>query len=185
VLFRSSLIVIDHQQGVGNSRVIPAGPLRAALAGQIAKAHAFIIIGGELVDQNLKQRLMKSGKPIFTAHLEPSHTAPDLGRKKIIAFTGIGMPDKFFATLEQAGADIVEHIRFPDHHPFSQSDAQWLLGLQSDNPGAMLVTTAKDHMRLKDTADACDRLYRASVAYEVELRFDREKQLMEFVLAAL
>ncbi len=177
-----SLIVIDHQQGIGNSCVIPAGPLRAPLAGQIAKAHGFIIIGGELVDQSLKQRLEKNGKPIFTAHLQPSHTALDLAGKKVIAFTGIGMPDKFFATLEKAGANIIERIRFPDHHPFSQSDAQWLLDLKNDNPGAILVTTAKDHMRLKHTTDACDKLYQASVAYEVELRFDQEVQLVDFVL---
>ncbi len=179
------LIVIDHSQGIGNGRIIPAGPLREFLQDQISKAHGFIVVGGKLIDQNLSQLLQNSGKPIFDAALEPANNAPDLAGKKVIAFTGIGMPDKFFATLEQAGADIVERIRFPDHHPFSQSDAQWLLGLQNDNPGGQLMTTAKDHIRLKNTADACGRLYLASMAYGVELQFNQEKTLMEFILKAI
>ncbi len=180
-----SFIVIDHSQGIGNGRIIPAGPLRAPLRDQIAKAHGFIIIGGELVDQNLKHHLQNSSKPIFTAHLKPADNAPDLAGKKVIAFTGIGMPDKFFATLEKAGAEIIERIRFPDHHPFSQNDARWLLDLQSDNDECLLVTTAKDHIRLKETDDVCDRLYQTSQAYGVELEFDQEKLLVELILKAI
>ena len=177
-----ALIVIDHHQGIGNGCVIPSGPLRAPIAEQISKAHGFIIIGGELNDQNLMQSLQRSDKPIFTSHLEPIATAPDLSGKKVIAFTGIGMPDKFFATLESAGAELIESIRYPDHHPFSQSDAQWLLDLQGDNPECLLMTTTKDHIRLKDTTEACGRLYQAARPYEVELKFDQEQQLIEFIL---
>ncbi len=179
------LIVIDHQQGIGNGRVIPAGPLRGFLDDQVSSAHGFIIIGGALVDKNLNQNLQNSGKPMFTAQLEPADTAPDLVGKKVIAYTGIGMPDKFFATLEKAGAEIVERIRFPDHHPFSHSDAQWLLGLQGDNPECLLMTTAKDHVRLKNTEGACGKLYLASVVYGVELKFNQEKALMEFILKVI
>ncbi len=180
-----SFVVIDHQQGIGNGRIIPAGPLRGSLDYQISKAHGFIVIGGELNDQSLNQQLEKSGKPVFTAHLKPAGDAPELSGKKVIAFTGIGMPDKLFATLERAGAQIIERIRFPDHHPFSQNDAQWLLDLKNDHSGSVLVTTAKDHMRLKDSQDACDRLYWDSLVYGVELKFDQEKPLMDFILKAI
>lgn len=180
-----SLIVIDHNQGVGNHSVIPAGPLRASLDFQISRANGFVVIGGDLTDQTLKQKLEKSDKPLFTARLEAAGTAPDLAGKKVIAFTGIGIPEKFFATLQKAGVQIVEEIRFPDHHPFSQSDAEWLLSLQSDNSNCLLVTTAKDHIRLKNASDACARLYQASIPYEVVLKFDHEEALLEFVLNAV
>ncbi len=180
-----SFVVIDHQQGIGNGRIIPAGPLRNSLQYQISKAHGFIVIGGELKDQNLKQHLHKSGKPVFTARLKPAGNALDLAGEKVIAFTGIGMPDKFFATLEKAGAEIIERIRFPDHHPFSQSEAEWLLGLQGDNAGCLLVTTAKDHIRLKGADGACARLYQTSQSYGVELEFDQEKPLVELILKAI
>jgi len=180
-----SFVVIDHQQGIGNGGVIPAGPLRGSLEYQISKAHGFIVVGGELNDQNLKQRLHKSGKPVFTAHLEPADTAPDLKGKKVIAFTGIGMPDKFFATLEQAGAQIIKRIRFRDHHPFSQSEAQWLLDLKRDHSGSVLVTTAKDHIRLNGCQEACGRLYSDVLVYGVELKFEQEKPLLELILKAI
>jgi len=175
------LIVIDHRQGIGNGCLIPAGPLREGVDYQISKAHGFIIIGGELVDQNLKQRLQKSGKPIFTSQLERGPTAPDLTGRQVIAYTGIAMPEKFFATLEKAGAKITEQIRFPDHHPFSQSDAQWLLSLQADNSPCLLVTTAKDHIRLKQTDKACGKLYLDTLPYEVTLKFDHEQALADFI----
>ena len=179
------LIVIDHNQGIGNGRVIPAGPLRGFLDDQVSTAHGFIIIGGRLVDKNLKQCLQNSGKPVFTGQLEPADTAPDLTGKKVIAYTGIGMPDKFFATLEKSGAEIIEAIRFPDHHPFSPGDAQWLLGLQDDNPECLLLTTAKDHVRLKNSEGVCGQLYQASMVYGVVLKFNQEKALMEFILKAI
>lgn len=179
------LIVIDHQQGIGNGCIIPAGPLRGPLAHQISQASGFVIIGGALVDRQLQKMLQESRKPTFTAHLEKAATAPDLTQKKVIAFTGIAQPDKFFATLESAGAEIIERIRFPDHHPFSTRDAERLLGLQADNPNCLLVTTAKDRIRLKAGFGAGDRLYHACSAYDVDLKFDQEKLLTEFVLKAV
>jgi len=179
------LIVIDHRQGIGNGCLIPAGPLRGNVDYQISQAHGFIIIGGDLADQNLKQRLQKSGKPIFSARLERGPTAPDLTGKQVIAYTGIAVPEKFFATLNEAGAKMVEQIRFPDHHPFSQSDAQWLLALQADNPSCLLVTTAKDHVRLKNGNAACGKLYLATLPYEVTLKFDQEQALSDFILTVV
>src|SRR3954451_17683538 len=40
-----SILVIDGSRGVGNGRVIPAGPMRAPLAVQMRHAHALLILG--------------------------------------------------------------------------------------------------------------------------------------------
>ncbi|MFN5490418.1 MAG: tetraacyldisaccharide 4'-kinase, partial [Bradyrhizobium sp.] len=40
-----SLIVIDAMRGVGNGRVIPAGPLRAPLSPQLARTDALVVVG--------------------------------------------------------------------------------------------------------------------------------------------
>lgn len=176
-----SLIVIDHLQGVGNHRVIPAGPLRNSLKKQITQADGFIIIGGNLIDRQLQVMLEVSGKSVFAAQLEETDSAPRLKNMKIIAFTGIGVPDKFFTTLRRTGAEIIEEIGFPDHYQFTISDAEWLLELVNDNPGALLLTTEKDHVRLKGQAGALARLYETSVPYPVALKFEDENLILEFV----
>ena len=40
-----SLLVVDARRGIGNGRVIPAGPLRAPLDAQLARAHALVVVG--------------------------------------------------------------------------------------------------------------------------------------------
>lgn len=155
-----SFIVIDHNQGIGNGCVIPAGPLRGSLHSQIIQADAFIIVGGELADKKLAATLRESGKPVFTALIEPSLNAPDIKTQKVVAYTGIGIPDKFFTSLRNAGADIIEEIRFPDHYNFTEDDARWLLALQQDTPGCLLMTTEKDHIRLKKN----DRTARGAIS---------------------
>ncbi len=180
-----SIIVIDHKQGVGNGHIIPSGPLRGPLLDQIANSDIIVVSGGSLVDHRLDQRMKKSGKPVFSAQLVAADNAPQLEGKKVIAFTGIGVPEKFFTTVEQAGADVIEKIRFPDHHRFSESEANWLLSLQADNKNCLLLTTAKDHIRLKGQSGACDRLFHSSLYFGVDLKFDQEEAFLQAILPAL
>ena len=40
-----SILVVDGRRGIGNAKVLPAGPLRAPLADQLAHAQALLVIG--------------------------------------------------------------------------------------------------------------------------------------------
>ena len=40
-----SVLVVDARRGIGNGRVIPAGPLRAPLDAQLDRAQALIVVG--------------------------------------------------------------------------------------------------------------------------------------------
>ncbi len=66
----------------------------------------------------------------------------------MLAFAGIGNPDKFFATLLESGIAIAEQTSFPDHHRYTASDARALLG-RADANNVMLLTTEKDAVRLQ------------------------------------
>lgn len=179
-----SLLVIDGGNGVGNGFVFPAGPLRAPLAAQIERAQAIVVIGaGEAGDAVAKQA-KRSGKTVLRAaiRVEPV-AAQKFSGKRVLAYAGIGRPEKFFRTLAETGAEIVERRTFPDHHVFSASEAQALLETARDN-NLVLATTEKDQAR-SARDPALRELAAASRTLPIVLRFEDENSVMELVGAAI
>ena len=98
-----TLAVIDARRGLGNGRLFPAGPLRAPLAAQLARSDALLLIG----DGDGARDLAATGLPIFHGHLRPDAAAvAELKGRKVLAFAGIGDPEKFFRTATEAGIDV-------------------------------------------------------------------------------
>ncbi len=135
-----SLVVVDGDSGFGNGRVLPAGPLREPVAQGLARADAVIVIGEG------NPPLQKFPGPVLRAVLTHVNV-PDLARKRVVAFAGIGQPEKFFRSLRAFGADIVDAKRFGDHHPYTSAEIARLKA-KARSAGAMLVTTEKDFVRL-------------------------------------
>lgn len=141
-----SLLAVDSHYGAGNGRCLPAGPLRAPLRAQIAAADALIVIGDGAAGKALATR---APKPVFAAHVVPdARIVQKLEGARVVAFAGIGRPEKFFATLRAAGAQLVETRSFPDHHRFSAREIAGLAELGARSR-ARLVTTEKDALRLR------------------------------------
>lgn len=136
-----SLLVVDGAYGFGNGHVMPAGPLREPVSGALGRADAVIIIGDGDIGT------LPSSLPRFRAAIRPAPDAPDVQGRPVIAFAGIGRPEKFFATLQGAGAELVRTEAFADHHPFSRGDVAPLIA-DAEARGAMLLTTAKDYVRM-------------------------------------
>jgi tetraacyldisaccharide 4'-kinase len=138
-----SLLVVDGASGFGNGRVLPAGPLREPVAAGAARCQAAVIIGP---DQSGTAGLLPAFLPVLHARLSPVRPAVFAGRK-VLAFAGIAMPEKFFRTLREIGADIVARVPLPDHHRYHRRELGLLLD-QAKALGAAPVTTAKDAVRL-------------------------------------
>ena len=139
-----SILVFDEGFGLGNGRIVPAGPLREALEDGLARAQGVVLMRVAPAPGARPDYLRGFDKPVLDAWLEPT-IAPPAGR--LLAFAGIARPDKFFKTLEDAGADIVDGASYPDHHAFSESELTWLAKL-ADEREARLITTEKDAVRL-------------------------------------
>lgn len=135
-----TFIVIDAGAPFGNRHLLPKGPLREPVAQGLARADAVIMMGEGPVPGDVAA----SGKPVLRAHLAATEAVPD---GPLVAFAGIGRPQRFFDSLKEAGADLRDEIPYPDHHPYSANDLDYLLALAQDE-GARLITTAKDHVRL-------------------------------------
>jgi tetraacyldisaccharide 4'-kinase len=149
-----SLIVVDGEVGLGNGRVMPAGPLREDPSRALARADAVLIMGEDRVGVGARLRTL-AGRPlpILGARLAATDAAQGLRGKRLFAFAGIARPEKFFASLRAAGCDLAGIQSFPDHYPFRKGDLA-ALRASAEQAGAMLVTTEKDHVRLhRDDAD--------------------------------
>ncbi len=136
------LLVIDGAAGFGNGRVLPAGPLREPVAIGAARCRVAVLIGPDAANAAAQ---LPPGLPVLRADLAPD--AAGLVGQRVLAFAGIGRPSKFFATLAQAGAQVVDQAAFPDHHPFRPAELERLLRRAAEL-GAAPVTTPKDAVRL-------------------------------------
>ena len=87
-----SLIVVDAASGLGNGRVIPAGPLRAPLADQIGRADALCVIGEGNKAASLIESFTRAGKPVLQAKIAPDCDSRWLGMLPVIGFAGIARP---------------------------------------------------------------------------------------------
>ncbi|HLL26149.1 MAG TPA: tetraacyldisaccharide 4'-kinase [Xanthobacteraceae bacterium] len=178
-----SLLVIDGESGVGNGRVFPAGPLRAPLIAQIERAQALVCNGKGAAVETVAALAARKGVPVFAARVVPEpRAAQNLAGQKVLAFAGIGRPEKFFRTLSEIGAKVAKRRAFPDHHPYSPREAEDLLAT-AKRESLLPVTTEKDRIRIAGLK--LTELYAASTALPVTLEFDEEAALMRLVTGAL
>jgi tetraacyldisaccharide 4'-kinase len=175
-----SILVIDGARGLGNGRVFPAGPLRAPLEPQLARASAILVVGagGEIAGLPSPLRV-----PVFHATLEPdAASVAFLKGKKALAFAGIGNPDKFFATLDRAGIETRIRRGFADHHRYGAGDAATLIA-EAERFDLQLVTTEKDLARLHGEA-ALTPLAERAHALPVALQVEEAEPFQRAILAA-
>ena len=143
-----AILMIDGRRGIGNGRIFPAGPLRAPLNSQIARAQAVVVVGPADGAAIVLDAARRHRVAVFHGRLEPDrHSLAALAGRRVLAFAGIGDPEKFFATLHEAGVTVGDRASFPDHHRYTKADAQALIA-RADAQNLVLITTEKDHVRL-------------------------------------
>jgi tetraacyldisaccharide 4'-kinase len=163
-----ALLVIDTDYGLGNRRVIPAGPLRERAAAGLARADGVVLLGEAYIGETEKNLI--GDLPQLRARLTPRR--PDLAGQRVYAFAGIGRPEKFFATLEALDAQVVGREAFADHAPYDPATLA-RLAATAEAAGARLVTTAKDAVRLGPAAGV--------TVLDVDLAWDDKEALLRLL----
>ncbi len=162
-----SLLVVDGGSGFGNGLLLPAGPLREPVATAAARCHAAILIGP---DNTGALKSLPPDLPVLRASLMPYCGTPLRGLP-VIAFAGIGRPQKFFDSVTALGAELVTTRSYPDHYVYAEADARLLLRL-AERLQATLVTTEKDAVKLPAALRAAAKVISVNLVWEDEAAWD-------------
>jgi len=140
------ICVIDGSRGLGNGRLLPAGPLREPVERLQRVDH--IIVNGDV------NPLPETYEVVHMALVGGLLHALDGGQNwrlsefagcRVNAVAGIGNPRRFFDLLRHARIKVIEHA-FPDHHDYRHSD------FDDMSPDLPILMTEKDAVKCRKLA---------------------------------
>lgn len=159
-----NLVAVDGETGMGNGLVIPAGPLREPIARGLARANAVVIMGKDTLGCS---GILGNQHSLLHAKLELTPNAKTLAGRRVLAFAGIGRPEKFFRTLREIDCELTDAVAFPDHHSYTPDEIK-RLHQHALRANAVPVTTEKDHVRLPTETRAIVTPIPVTLAWENE-----------------
>ena len=167
-----SFLVFDGEAGIGNGFCLPAGPMREKFEEGIKRADAVIILGEDKSD--IQAEIV--GIPVFHGKVLP--VSKPVFSKNVIAFAGIGRPQKFYDSLLDFGADLIATRDFPDHHKYKEEELLDLIDF-AKSTHSDLYTTTKDYVKIPYHLRAEFKVL------EVGIKWQEESKLIEFICSRL
>ena len=161
-----SFLVFDGNSGIGNGRCIPSGPLRETLKDGLKRAQGIIILGED--KQNIAQQV--GNLPVFYGKI--TATPLLLDNKNVIAFAGIGKPEKFYKSLQEQGFNIIKTFNFGDHHQYTRPELENLLH-EAHYFNTELVTTTKDYVKIPTDLQKHFHVLKVDVCWESSEKLEK------------
>ena len=131
--------------------LLPAGRLREPRSA--ARAAAAVLVYGTATEADQIARQVSISRSFFVTSryrsLRSLQGTVPLDETRVVAVAGIARPQRFFDALRLSGHDVVREFRFPDHHWFTAADAQQIETQARELGAGVVVTTAKDGVRLE------------------------------------
>ena len=167
-----SVLVVDAARGLGNERVVPAGPLRGSLTDHARAADAVLRIGSAAGGNSAVRAAARAARPVYEARVV-FRNGCDLAGKKVIAFSSIKHPQSFFEGLREIGAELLSADHLAEGHlPPADRLAEMLA--EAGRKKALIVTTRRDMIRLQAADTELDGLKNRLVPLDIAVEFEVE-----------
>jgi tetraacyldisaccharide 4'-kinase len=150
---------------------------------QLRKADAIVLVGEGEAGAAIVRTAARAGVPVIRADYQPVRKR-GFKNKPYLAFAGIAAPQKFYDTLERAGAHVELTMEFPDHHPFTDEDCEAVIKLADEN-GLTPITTVKDQVRLIGRDGTAGYLYQHAEVFPVTATFHEPRRLIQVIREGL
>ena len=202
------IVLIDTLNVFGNNFLLPRGTLREPLI-NLKRANAFLLTKTDQstdgVRDALKEVLTKYNaqalivesvhRPQGVIEIEDWYKGAEhqtlsfatLLDKKVAAFSGIGNPSSFEQTIMDVGAQLVDSVRYPDHHDYTMSEMQDIMERVVNIGAEAILTTEKDAVKIPSEFIHSERalpLYILNIKIEFTEGGEQFKELIESMTVA-
>ena len=167
-----NILVLDTEVCLQDQRIFPLGNLRENPSSAISRADFLFCIGHKISRTKLRKTFNQLHSTKIVEGEFKANISPFFKKHKLVAFCGIGRPEKFFSMLRRLDLEIIEEYSYPDHHFYSNKELNKILGVAKDN-NALVVTTEKDFVKLPSTFTK--KIY----SVDIELHLEKNESLLK------
>tara|TARA_B100000927_G_scaffold101531_1_gene82214 strand:- start:2896 stop:3891 length:996 start_codon:yes stop_codon:yes gene_type:complete len=174
-----NVLVIDGNMPRINLKQFPAGDLHGSIDYALGIADILILIDEEKTDKKIIEKIKNYKIQNVSAKSEYRIRNDDKSEK--IAFTGIGMPKKFYNTLRKLKIKTTQNLTYPNHFQYSRNDVKQLLEIATAHGKYSLLTTSKDYVRFNDENDPNKQLRDLVDVLDITIKIDHPDDLMKYI----
>ena len=180
-----NIVMIDATRPVQHDRMLPLGTLRD-LPEELHRAHYFVVTKCPEKMAPIDRRILRkvliqvAYQRVYFTRFEsfmPQPLFPDAAPgeplvqgQQVIALSGIGSPKPFLAALRES-YEVVAEMTLDDHHVYKVRDLNRLRELLDRFPGAVIVTTEKDAVKLTNRAKIPEEIQRGIYYLPINISF--------------
>ena len=183
------IILIDSRNPFGNGHLFPRGILRETKRA-VARAHAIVFtkvnkknfklddIKKELLGINKNLIFLEAfhkPKNFFEVRSKKTLDLSWVRGKRAILVSSIGDPVYFEETVTEIGANVIEHIKFPDHHNYNESDVVRIMNRCNERKFDFIITTDKDAVKFNRMSFSFGDYTLVTLAVEMDIVSGKEE----------
>ncbi len=172
------IVLVDKTNPFGNGHLLPRGVLREGVQ-NLRRADFIFITKSDGKSARLRAQIRKynrhaeiiecrhAPKCLRNVYAQGDEELTWLKGRKILALSGIAVPQSFENFLKGYGAELVECVRYADHHRYATQEVINVVNRAADLGCDAMVTTEKDAVRFPKLSNTAVPVYYLRIEIEM------------------